>query len=144
MIPICYLKITTFGVLHTYGRLEFKGKQVEITKKLTKKEADQFNKYDKWKSYKAGYKTGRLRDEKEVIKFGKQMWKKLFPSAIALIRGSSSYVEPQLMLMGPKKLLKENNELWKTQVECGGWEYNPKLMQEIYQKWKKLVNHNYV
>lgn len=155
MIKFCYLNITTFGIKHYYGSLSYEGykpskSSFDITKKMTKKEADEFNRYDKWKSYEAGNITTRINSRKEIISIAKKIWKKKFPKAKALVLGRSGIAQPQEIIDGDKKLMIENNRLFNELEKIYKKDYNllekESLVKhlEICNRWYKLVRAKYV
>lgn len=156
MIKFCYLNITTFGVKHYYGCLSYEGykpskSSFDISKKMTKKEADAFNEYDKWKSYRAGDITTRINTKKEIITIAKKIWKKKFPKAQALVLGRSGVAQPQEIVdTKDKNLMKENNKLFNELEKIYKLDNDlrkPESLnkhREICNKWYKLVGVNYV
>lgn len=114
-------------------------KKVEIYHKLTQKEADEYN--------KAGYKisatiydeTQRFSDYGELMAHIKKKWKKEFPKAKILLRGSASF-SVQEALFGPKKAVERINELYKEAVELGYYGgTDDKRMEEIDAEFDSII-----
>jgi len=116
-----------------------KYKNVEIYHKLTQEEADEYN--------KAGYEisatiydeTQRFSDYGKLMAHIKRRWKKEFPKAKILLRGSAS-LSVQEALFGPKKAVERINELYKEAVELGYYGgTDDKRMEEIDAEFDSII-----
>lgn len=97
---------------------------------LTQAEADRLNAKDRLPGYAclAKYKAGDLSQRfftaADVVAAARKQWRKLFPHAAVLIRGSSSVADPQECLSGPLWFKTACNRMWRAFNACGGYEGN--------------------
>jgi len=155
---IVFLTISSFvgaspGAIHYYGRLEhLQGDEaVDVTYKLTQKEADRFN--VKWKvggcedlfGYQEGEKSERFPSEKKLIVAAKKQFKVHFPKATVLVLGSSSVCEPQEILVGPKEFKDKITNLAK-QYDKLDWDdvVDRPMIEKIEEEWQKLWPRKYM
>lgn len=147
-ISLAYLEISSYtgisiGATHFYGKLIFyngdKREDHELRRELSASEARLLNKIDDFASYRPGQSTERFDSREDVIAQAVTEYKTIFPTATALICGSSSTLDPQRVLDGPAELMKKLNSLHRQAERIDYWERNPSKMQEICDKWDLLI-----
>lgn len=108
---------------------------------MSRKDAEKFNRYDRWPTYEVGMVTTRLASEDEVIEIAVSTWKERFPEALVLVRGSPSYSEPQFALAGPQTLINKLNVLYNEAKKVGWWDKDEDTMWKIHDEWYALIEN---
>jgi len=154
---IVFLTISSFigtsvGAQHFYGRLTpLEGDQeFDVKYRLSKEDAEHINKFSfATKEFREsiGYEEGelcsRFRSRKKVIAEAKKQFKKDFPKATVLVLGRSYVVEPQEILVGPRRFKTKINRLAKRAKEINYWD-SEEEMQELCDKWQELWPEKYI
>jgi len=135
---IAFLEISSYGK-HYFGKIRFGDAHIECTKLVSQKDAERFNQFDRWQSYKVGMVTTRLASESEVIEIAISIWKERFPDALILVRGRKYIAEPQFALAGPQILVNELNILYNEAEKIGWWDRDGGAMWEVEDKWYALL-----
>jgi len=150
---VVYLEILSFrgycpGATHYYGNLFCSYREEGVKRKLfyrlSRKQAATFNKYNRsvYGKYKKGDLSERFFDEKDLIKEARKTLKKEFKDADLLIFGSSSVIDPQEILVGPRNLKTKANQIWR-KTEKISWEENEKEMRKLSREWENLLGLKY-
>ena len=143
-----FLNILTFGVFHYYGYLLFNRERIDLEVVLTPRQAAKLNQLDghrtgEYLQWSVGDTTSRVEKKATLISVAKAQWKTNFPSALILMRGSSSTAQPQeiLALDGlPKERTENLHELW-LQFEEHVYSVGPQGLwnnhtADLNNKWK--------
>lgn len=138
------LSISTFaeispGAIHYYGMIRCNGKQVDISRVLSKKEADQLNKEKKDKRWKSGDTTFCFNNENQIKKIAKKHYKEWFPNAEFLLVGSYAYLDPQYCLDGQPKIKAKINRFYRISQKIGGYEVDEKAMTENSDQYMREI-----
>jgi len=159
-----YLHITSWagycaGAIHAYGSIDFQDTKYELTRKISKEEADLLNKKDGYgATYRKGTTTSRFNDYDHVTKEAKSFFKRILRplGAIYLIKGHNT-ASPNPIILAPSlsdptiklinKLTKQYDALYEPN------RFSPKNEKEedrLWKEWIKLTNklgitnfHNY-
>ena len=146
MKSIVHLEILTFAgydpdARHYYGQLKgnHKGrfKAVELKYKLDKKSAQALSKGGE--KYRAGSYSQRFRGLENVRKVAIKTWHKHFPNGDILVEGNCASLDPQLCLDAEERLKNKINTLYEEAVKIGWYEGDEKRMEEISDKYLKLI-----
>jgi len=146
MKPCVYLELDSYSVgVHYYARLkgyvDGKYTSINLEYEITAAQAQRFNRHErasfKWEK---GMITARFWSEEDAKAKALEVYKEHFPNAKILICGSSSVVEPQEVLDGPKKYKEQVNELVKLSDKLGyhAWDRHPQEMRRLCNEWKAL------
>ena len=135
---------------HYYARIMFGDKRVDVTKKLTKREAAFLNRGEKYKDptlqseYKEGEDSGRFVDKDKLAKAAVALFKENSYGYDALLEGEIAVCDPMRMLVGPKDILRHANVLWRKFEGLRGWgcskEEEP-AVQKICDQWEEMVGN---
>lgn len=136
----------SIGGEHYSGRIkgyrDGKYTPMDVTCKLSAKQAKELNKKDESRGYsmhRPGDESKRFWDEVTLERHAVAIYKKAFPDAIALNVGGWSTCNAQRVLDGPEWFMKATNAIWQSDVKCGGYEGNTKKAESNYRKYQKLV-----
>ena len=149
---IACLRIGSFdlvGGIHFYGTLEWNDHPTytheEVYHELTTREAQRFNKEERWISLRGNYKKGsrsnKFDSEDQVHEWAiKAFLKKPLDAKILLL---DNYLNAERTLAVIDKnlepLMKELNELSIQADECGRWEGDQLRMREICKEWEATL-----
>lgn len=135
---------------HYYGNLASLNEtchSVDVTFKLSKEDAKYLNEIADMKGtigYKAGESSERFNRREDLIKSAKKQFRKIFPGAKVLVLGNTGYVEPQIILVGPKQFKDKINKLANEYEELD-WDRKEDRarISLLEKKWQKLWPKKY-
>jgi hypothetical protein len=144
---ITYLEISSwgpysFGASHFYGNLVFSDgdtiNKIEVEHALTKLEAESLNQKDTSEGcyYKEGDLTQRWDFKVDLRKAAIKLWKKLGIGGV-LVEGLHTYCDPQLILAGPSKIVRDGNKLYR-EYKTLEYEDHKERVKELWDEWDKL------
>ena len=149
---IAHLNITSWygisiGAEHYYGNLYYNNKKIEISRQMTKKEADYLNKKDSIRginilAYEKGDKTTRFSNKTEIIKIAVKIIKRKFTNVDLLLEGDGCCASVNNAFWGKdKKLVERIKELYKEADKLNFYSgKDNKRMEEIDNEFQKYVS----
>jgi hypothetical protein len=149
---IVYLEVNSWegyspGARHYFGHLigyiDDKYTSIELSRKITNKEAIKINKLDKeygknvdWFKWKEGMHSNSFEKEDDLKNFAIKEYKKYFIKARILLYGNSAYVEPHYILDSDNKEFADIlNKMEKEYFSFGEEAYNLKIGKSINDNW---------
>lgn len=117
---------------------------VEVKHRLTAKEAKALNKKDSACGYslqKPGDWSNRFETLDGLRRAAISLYKREFPKAIVLLEGNGGIADAQPCLDGPTRFREAVNKIVAAKKQCGGYERNPKTMEALYLRYRKLVKN---
>lgn len=139
-----YTSLGSINAEHWYGKLhcsdESGRKSYELKRKISdQKEADHLNEKDEVSessAWKVGSETNRYQTREDVEKDAVLKWKLEFPGYDGLVVGLTASADPQRPLDARRSVnLMILKCFWKHAQETGGYEKNPKAMDEIHKEY---------
>jgi len=139
-----YTTLGSINAEHWYGKLhcidESGRKSHELKRNLIdQKEVDHLNEKDEtaeFSAFKIGSETNRFQTRKDVEDEAVRQWRDAFPGYDALVVGMTAVADPQRPLAAKKlSILKTLQCFWSAAQETGGYEKNPKAMDEVFREY---------
>lgn len=137
------------GAIHYYGTLKasdrsykYQIKSVEVVRNLSASEADKLNlsQRDDAPKYKKGETSNKFNSEESLLKEAIRQWKRHFPKARLLLRGSFATCGPQVVLDCKDAKLRERlKALYKQAEQIDFYENDFERMDEIAKRWDKAL-----
>lgn len=156
--PAVFLEIQSWvglsiGAQHYYGKLglsdrtlewkERHEKEVQVQKPMTSKEAKERNKAEhiegsSWR-WKKGDMTHGFATEKELRERALVIWKEHFPEYNLLLEGTTSTLDPCLVIDAPPEFMEQGNVIVAGCESNNWWEGDEDAMEKLSQQWDKLI-----
>lgn len=151
---IVYLELRSYSFVvswaqHYYAKLfcEEQDKTVNLSKKLSRSDAEKFNKEEgRWTgaeyTWKPGQTTERFNDKEEATQKAIEEWQQHFPDARVLLRGNHCYSQPQQVIAGltPEQRVELNTIFLKCdELEWFDIKENIPQVERLSDTWKDLL-----
>jgi len=139
-----WIGTSAIGAKHYYGRIIFNDGTNKDDHSIERtidsdKEATELNRDDSGAGYKKGDATTRFDDLESLREKARQLWRSLYPDAVALLESDSCSLDPSLMLDGPPELMAELNAIVARCEANDWWEGDEKVMEALSNSWNQLI-----